>query len=69
MSGIEKDSRLVAEAQRLREQAIRARRLARGLHSRDANALERYAAELEQKARALDGKARDLDGEVAATSD
>jgi hypothetical protein len=61
MSDIE-NSRLVAEAQRLREQAFRARRLARGLHSRDANALERYAAELEQKA-------RDHDGEVAATSD
>jgi hypothetical protein len=38
MSGIE-NSRLVAEAQRLREQAFRARRLARGLHSRDAKRL------------------------------
>lgn len=66
MSGIE-NGRLVAEAQS--EQAFRARRLARGLHWRDANALERYAAELEQKARDLDGKARDLDGEEAATSD
>lgn len=67
MSGDE-NSRLVAEAQRLREQAFRARRLARGLYSRDVVALERYAAELEQEARDLDRRVRDLDGEVAATS-
>ena len=54
-------SRLLAEAQSLREKAVWARRLSRGVFdARDFATIERYAADLEQRAQVLDGQVRRL---------